>query len=85
MKVLDYSCVCSLQAPASGGFVGCVRDLTLNEAPAGNPAHSQGTVPCFQDPLQPGAYFSGRGGHMAIGGYRHSSSAFFLLCNPAVF
>uniref|UniRef100_A0A671Z1U8 Laminin subunit alpha-5 n=1 Tax=Sparus aurata TaxID=8175 RepID=A0A671Z1U8_SPAAU len=45
----------NLQAPGSGGFVGCVRDLTLNEAPAGSPAHSQGTVPCFQDPLQPGA------------------------------
>ncbi|XP_073325739.1 laminin subunit alpha-5 [Pagrus major] len=56
----------SLTAPGSGGFVGCVRDLTLNEAPAGSPAHSQGTVPCFQDPLQPGAYFSGQGGNIAI-------------------
>ncbi|XP_049919958.1 laminin subunit alpha-5 isoform X1 [Epinephelus moara] len=55
-----------LTAPGSGGFVGCVRDLTLNEAPAGSPTHSQGTVPCFQDPLQPGAYFSGQGGHIAI-------------------
>ncbi|XP_037629113.1 laminin subunit alpha-5 isoform X3 [Sebastes umbrosus] len=56
----------SLTAPGSAGFVGCVRDLTLNEAPAGSPAHSQGTVPCFQSPLQPGAYFSGQGGHIAI-------------------
>uniref|UniRef100_A0A8C2ZML6 Laminin subunit alpha-5 n=1 Tax=Cyclopterus lumpus TaxID=8103 RepID=A0A8C2ZML6_CYCLU len=56
----------SLAAPGSGGFVGCVRDLTLNEALAKSPAHSQGTVPCFQSPLQPGAYFSGQGGHMAI-------------------
>ncbi|XP_053174071.1 laminin subunit alpha-5 [Scomber japonicus] len=56
----------SLTTPGSGGFVGCVRDLTLNEAPAGSPAHSQGTVPCFQNPLQPGAYFSGQGGHMVI-------------------
>uniref|UniRef100_A0A671Z2E7 Laminin, alpha 5 n=1 Tax=Sparus aurata TaxID=8175 RepID=A0A671Z2E7_SPAAU len=64
----------SLTAPGSGGFVGCVRDLTLNEAPAGSPAHSQGTVPCFQDPLQPGAYFSGQGGNMAIGDYHRSSS-----------
>ncbi|KAM7405319.1 hypothetical protein PAMP_012591 [Pampus punctatissimus] len=56
----------SLTASGSGGFVGCVRDLTLNEAPAGSPAHSQGTVPCFQNPLQPGAYFSGQGGHIAI-------------------
>ncbi|KAL7397953.1 hypothetical protein ABVT39_002224 [Epinephelus coioides] len=55
-----------LTAPGSGGFVGCVRDLRLNEAPAGSPTHSQGTVPCFQDPLQPGAYFSGQGGHIAI-------------------
>lgn len=56
----------SLTAPGSGGFIGCVRELTLNEAPAGGPAHSQGTVPCFQSPLQPGAYFSGQGGHIAI-------------------
>nr|XP_046253250.1 laminin subunit alpha-5 isoform X2 [Scatophagus argus] len=56
----------SLTAGGTGGFVGCVRDLTLNEAPAGSPSHSQGTVPCFQNPLQPGAYFSGQGGHIAI-------------------
>ncbi|XP_035512224.1 laminin subunit alpha-5 [Morone saxatilis] len=56
----------SLTAPGSGGFVGCVRALTLNEAPAASPAHSQGTVPCFQNPLQPGAYFSGHGGRIAI-------------------
>ncbi|XP_041655744.1 laminin subunit alpha-5 isoform X2 [Cheilinus undulatus] len=56
----------SLTAPGSSGFVGCVKDLSLNEAPAGNPVHSQGTVPCFQNPLQPGAYFSGEGGHIAI-------------------
>ncbi|KAM8862639.1 laminin subunit alpha-5 isoform 2-T2 [Spinachia spinachia] len=56
----------SLRAPGSSGFAGCVRDLTLNEARAGSPAHSQGTVPCFQSPLQPGAYFSGQGGHMVI-------------------
>nr|XP_020511496.2 laminin subunit alpha-5-like [Labrus bergylta] len=56
----------SLTAPGSGGFVGCVKDLSLNEAPAGNPVHSQGTVPCFQRPLQAGAYFSGEGGHVTI-------------------
>ncbi|XP_069382509.1 laminin subunit alpha-5 isoform X2 [Paralichthys olivaceus] len=56
----------SLTAPGSGGFIGCVKDLTLNEAPAGNPTFSQGAVPCFQNPLQPGAYFSGEGGHVAI-------------------
>lgn len=55
------------QAPGSGGFVGCVKDLKLNEALAGRPTHSQGTVPCFQQQLQPGAYFSGLGGHIAIG------------------
>uniref|UniRef100_A0A8D3DC26 Laminin subunit alpha-5 n=1 Tax=Scophthalmus maximus TaxID=52904 RepID=A0A8D3DC26_SCOMX len=55
--------------PGSGGFTGCVKDLTLNEVPAGSPAHSQGTVPCFLNPLQPGAYFSGQGGHIAIGSY----------------
>uniref|UniRef100_A0A7N6B1R5 Laminin subunit alpha-5 n=1 Tax=Anabas testudineus TaxID=64144 RepID=A0A7N6B1R5_ANATE len=56
----------------SAGFVGCVRDLMLNEAPVGNPAYSQGTVPCFQKLLQPAAYFSGQGGHMAIGSYPQS-------------
>ncbi|XP_056241478.1 laminin subunit alpha-5 isoform X1 [Seriola aureovittata] len=56
----------SLMAPGSGGFMGCVRDLILNEAPAGSPTYSQGTVSCFQNPLQPGAYFSGQGGHMVI-------------------
>uniref|UniRef100_A0A8D3CPA0 Laminin subunit alpha-5 n=1 Tax=Scophthalmus maximus TaxID=52904 RepID=A0A8D3CPA0_SCOMX len=52
--------------PGSGGFTGCVKDLTLNEVPAGSPAHSQGTVPCFLNPLQPGAYFSGQGGHISL-------------------
>ncbi|XP_071369418.1 laminin subunit alpha-4-like [Centroberyx affinis] len=56
----------SLTAPGSGGFVGCVRDLKLNEAPAGSPAHSQGASPCFVNPLQPGVYFSSQGGHIAI-------------------
>ncbi|XP_035771041.1 laminin subunit alpha-5 [Neolamprologus brichardi] len=56
----------SVAAPGSSGFVGCIRDLMLNGAPAGDPAQSQGTVPCFATPLQPGAYFSGRGGHIMI-------------------
>ncbi|KAM9752098.1 laminin subunit alpha-5 isoform 2-T2 [Menidia menidia] len=56
----------SLKVPGSGGFTGCVRDLKVKEVPAGNPSHSQGTVPCFHSPLLPGAYFSGRGGHIAI-------------------
>ncbi|XP_058499238.1 laminin subunit alpha-5 isoform X1 [Solea solea] len=56
----------TLKAPGSSGFIGCVKDLKLNEAPAGSPSHSQGTVPCFQNPLQPGVYFSGQGGHIAI-------------------
>lgn len=56
----------TLAAPGSSGFMGCVKDLKVNEAPAGRPTHSQGTVPCFQQPLQLGAYFSGQGGHIAI-------------------
>ncbi|XP_026188237.1 laminin subunit alpha-5 isoform X2 [Mastacembelus armatus] len=56
----------SLMTSDSGGFVGCVRELMLNEASAQSPAYSQGTVPCFQNPLQPGAYFSGQGGYMTI-------------------
>lgn len=56
----------TLSAPGSSGFVGCVRDLKLNDSPAGRPSQSQGTVPCFQQPLQPGVYFSGQGGHITI-------------------
>ncbi|XP_041858853.1 laminin subunit alpha-5 isoform X2 [Melanotaenia boesemani] len=56
----------SVKVLSSGAFIGCVRDLKLNEAPVGDPAHSQGTMPCFEDPLQPGAYFPGQGGHIAI-------------------
>ncbi|XP_075883000.1 laminin subunit alpha-5 isoform X3 [Nelusetta ayraudi] len=55
----------ALLAPGSSGFSGCVKDLMLNGAPAGSPSHSQGAVPCFHDPLQPGVYFPGQGGHMA--------------------
>ncbi|XP_077410264.1 laminin subunit alpha-5 isoform X1 [Vanacampus margaritifer] len=57
------------QSPMSAipsGFVGCIRDLTLNESPAGTPADSQGVVPCFQKPVQPGAFFTGDGGHVVI-------------------
>ncbi|XP_061621466.1 laminin subunit alpha-5 isoform X2 [Phyllopteryx taeniolatus] len=53
------------QSPTSG-FVGCVRDLTLNGIPAGIPARSQGVVPCFQKPLLPGAFFTGEGGHVVL-------------------
>ena len=52
----------------SSGFVGCVRDLTLNEQAAGSPQHSQGVGPCFLSSLEPGAYYPGQGGHLAIGG-----------------
>ncbi|KAK2851976.1 hypothetical protein Q5P01_008252 [Channa striata] len=57
----------SLKTSGAAGFAGCVRDLMLNQASAGSPTHSEGTVPCFKNPLQPGAYFSGQGGHVAIG------------------
>ncbi|XP_029690196.1 laminin subunit alpha-5 isoform X2 [Takifugu rubripes] len=56
----------ALKVPGSGGFIGCIRDLLLNQAPAERATHSQGTVPCFQGPLLPGAYFPGLGGHMII-------------------
>ncbi|KAJ8408959.1 hypothetical protein AAFF_G00239800 [Aldrovandia affinis] len=49
-----------------GGFTGCIRDVRLNEEPLGSPAHTQGVVPCFQDGLQPGVYFSSQGGHLSI-------------------
>ncbi|XP_015258525.1 PREDICTED: laminin subunit alpha-5, partial [Cyprinodon variegatus] len=56
----------SIKPAGCDGFIGCIRDLKLNAVPAGNPAYSQGVVPCFQNPLQPGVYFSGEGGHMEI-------------------
>ncbi|XP_064815894.1 laminin subunit alpha-5-like, partial [Oncorhynchus masou masou] len=56
-----------LTVPGPGGFVGCVRDLELNEESIANPSTSLGVVPCFQTTLQPGVYFSSQGGHMAIG------------------
>ncbi|XP_037101771.1 laminin subunit alpha-5 isoform X1 [Syngnathus acus] len=57
------------QSPTSTalpGFVGCVRQLIMNESPVGVPAHSQGVVPCFQKPLHPGAFFTGKGGHVVV-------------------
>ncbi|XP_029011451.1 laminin subunit alpha-5 isoform X2 [Betta splendens] len=54
------------QAPGSGGFVGCIRNLTLNKDLAGVPDYSQGTVPCYRSPLQPGVYFAAHGGIIAI-------------------
>ncbi|XP_061662817.1 laminin subunit alpha-5 isoform X5 [Syngnathoides biaculeatus] len=57
------------QSPMSAspsGFIGCVRDLMLHESPAGTPAYSQGVVPCFQKRLLPGAFFTGKGGHVVL-------------------
>uniref|UniRef100_A0A096M5Y4 Uncharacterized protein n=1 Tax=Poecilia formosa TaxID=48698 RepID=A0A096M5Y4_POEFO len=55
-----------LQPKRFDGFIGCVKDLKLNAVPAGSPSFSQGAVPCFQNPLQHGAYFSKQGGHLKI-------------------
>uniref|UniRef100_A0A8C1MUB0 Laminin, alpha 5 n=1 Tax=Cyprinus carpio TaxID=7962 RepID=A0A8C1MUB0_CYPCA len=49
------------------GFVGCVRDLKLNEVPSKSPSHSVGVTPCYQQPLQPGVHFSSQGGYLTIG------------------
>ncbi|KAM4737780.1 laminin subunit alpha-5 isoform 2-T2 [Anableps anableps] len=56
----------SVQPAGCDGFTGCIKDLKLNAVPAGSPSYSQGAVPCFQNPLQPGVYFPGQGGHMEI-------------------
>ncbi|XP_028849375.1 laminin subunit alpha-5 isoform X2 [Denticeps clupeoides] len=48
------------------GFVGCVRELKLNEVALDSPSHNTGVTPCHLDPLQPGVYFSGQGGHLMI-------------------
>ncbi|XP_047662931.1 laminin subunit alpha-5 isoform X3 [Tachysurus fulvidraco] len=50
---------------AEMGFVGCIRDLKVSEVLL-SPAYSVGVVPCYQEPLQPGVYFSSHGGHIAI-------------------
>ncbi|XP_051961295.1 laminin subunit alpha-5-like [Xyrauchen texanus] len=49
---------------AMPGFIGCVRDLKLNEETLHIPSHSVGVVPCFQQLLQPGVYFPSQGGYM---------------------
>ncbi|XP_056106000.1 laminin subunit alpha-5 isoform X1 [Rhinichthys klamathensis goyatoka] len=51
---------------AEAGFVGCVRDLKLNELPAQSPSHSVGVTSCYQQPLQPGVHFSSQGGYLTI-------------------
>ncbi|XP_016088609.1 laminin subunit alpha-5-like [Sinocyclocheilus grahami] len=51
---------------AMAGFVGCVRDLNLNEVLSQSPSHSVGVTPCYQQPLQPGVYFSSQGGYLTI-------------------
>lgn len=56
-----------MQAPGSAGFVGCVRDVKLNEEPLGAPTRSVGVVPCFQGAQQPGLYISSQGGHVSVG------------------
>uniref|UniRef100_A0A8B9M1E1 Laminin, alpha 5 n=1 Tax=Astyanax mexicanus TaxID=7994 RepID=A0A8B9M1E1_ASTMX len=50
----------------SPGFVGCIRDVKLNEEPLVL-SHSVGVVPCYQQPLHPGVYFSPSGGHISVG------------------
>ncbi|KAI5095781.1 laminin subunit alpha-5 isoform X1 [Silurus meridionalis] len=50
---------------AEAGFVGCIRDLKVSEVLL-SPTHSVGVVPCYQEPLQPGVYFSNQGGHISI-------------------
>uniref|UniRef100_A0A671KLI3 Laminin subunit alpha-5-like n=1 Tax=Sinocyclocheilus anshuiensis TaxID=1608454 RepID=A0A671KLI3_9TELE len=52
---------------AFAGFIGCVRDLNLNEVLSQSPSHSVGVTPCYQQPLQPGVYFSSQGGYLTIG------------------
>uniref|UniRef100_A0A8C7JXD6 Laminin subunit alpha-5 n=1 Tax=Oncorhynchus kisutch TaxID=8019 RepID=A0A8C7JXD6_ONCKI len=63
---VSYGCANDLLFLNNGGFVGCVRDLELNEESPASPSASLGVVPCFQTALQPGAYFSSQGGLMAI-------------------
>ncbi|KAB5546449.1 hypothetical protein PHYPO_G00072140 [Pangasianodon hypophthalmus] len=50
---------------AEAGFVGCIRDLKVSEVLLSS-TYSVGVVPCYQEPLQPGVYFSSQGGHIAI-------------------
>ncbi|XP_031422129.1 laminin subunit alpha-5 isoform X2 [Clupea harengus] len=52
--------------PGPAGFVGCVKELRVNEQALDSPAESVGVVPCYQEPLQPGVYFSSEGGHLLI-------------------
>ncbi|XP_030624223.1 laminin subunit alpha-5 [Chanos chanos] len=53
-------------AASKPGFVGCIKNLRLNEEDPGSPSHSVGVVPCYQEPLQSGVYFSSEGGLLTI-------------------
>uniref|UniRef100_A0A8C1MCI5 Laminin, alpha 5 n=1 Tax=Cyprinus carpio TaxID=7962 RepID=A0A8C1MCI5_CYPCA len=71
VQVFTYLCdadfpVCLCVPIFQAGFVGCVRDLNLNEVPSQSPSHSVGVTPCYQQPLQPGVYFSSQGGYLTI-------------------
>ncbi|XP_057219104.1 laminin subunit alpha-5 isoform X1 [Triplophysa rosa] len=57
----------SNHSAATPGFIGCVRDVKLNEVELQSPSRSVGAIPCFQQPLQqPAVYFSSHGGYLTI-------------------
>ncbi|XP_051943762.1 laminin subunit alpha-3 isoform X3 [Hippocampus zosterae] len=60
---------------------GCVRQFKMNGAAMLNPSTNHGAGPCFEGPIQRGAYFSGNGAHVVVNDSFAVGSSFELLFN----
>ncbi|KAJ8372354.1 hypothetical protein AAFF_G00290230 [Aldrovandia affinis] len=50
----------------SESVIGCVRNFKMNSQPMTKPTTNHGAAPCFDGPMESGAYFSGNGGYAVI-------------------
>ncbi|KAM3866222.1 laminin subunit alpha-3-like [Diretmus argenteus] len=58
---------------------GCVRSFKMNGTPMSEPTTNRGAGPCFEGPIQSGAYFSGKGAHVVINESSVVGSSYELL------
>ncbi|KAI1902257.1 hypothetical protein AGOR_G00042840 [Albula goreensis] len=47
-------------------LIGCVRNFKMNGQPMAEPTANLGVAPCFDGPMESGAYFSGNGSYAVI-------------------
>ncbi|KAG9356120.1 hypothetical protein JZ751_000964 [Albula glossodonta] len=47
-------------------LIGCVRNFKMNGQPMAEPTANHGVAPCFDGPMESGAYFSGNGSYAVI-------------------